>query len=68
MVALVRLVQLLVLCSLFLTTCCVVPTGEMTTRKIMGTTTVIFVAPGSFSSTLNSETDAVFMRIVKPTR
>ena len=44
----------------------VIPTGEMTTRKIMGTTTIVFVAPGAFSSNLNEETDAVFMRLVKP--
>ena len=33
----------------------------------MGTTTVILVAPGSFSSALISETDSVFIRLVKPT-
>ena len=32
----------------------------------MGTTTVILVAPGSFSSALISETDSVFIRLVKP--
>ena len=33
----------------------------------MGTTTVVLVAPGSFSSALISETDSVFIRLVKPT-
>jgi len=44
----------------------VIPTGELTTRKILGTTTIVYVAPGAFSSNLNDETDAVFMRLIKP--
>ena len=44
----------------------VIPTGELTTRKIMGTTTVIYVAPGTFSAVLNPENEAMFMRLVKP--
>ena len=45
----------------------VIPLAELTTRKVLGSTTIIYGAPGSFSGSLSEEKDAVFMRLVKPT-
>ena len=44
----------------------VIPLGALTTRKLLGTSTVIYGAPGSFSGSLTEEKDAVFVRLVKP--
>ena len=44
----------------------VIPLGEITTRKVLGTITVIYGAPSSFGSSLSEEKDAVFIRLVKP--
>lgn len=44
----------------------VIPLGELTTRKLLGTSTVIYGAPASFSESLSEEKDAVFVRLVKP--
>ena len=45
----------------------VIPLAEITTRKVLGSTTIIYGAPGSFSGSLSEEKDAIFMRLVKPT-
>jgi hypothetical protein len=44
----------------------VIPVGELTTRKLKGTTTIVYVAPASFGDSLSAEKDATFMRLVKP--
>ena len=44
----------------------VIPSGALSTRKVLGTSTVIYGAPGSFSGSLNEQRDAVFVRLVKP--
>jgi hypothetical protein len=44
----------------------VTPSGEMSTRKLAGNPTTVYVAPGSFGSPLDSETEAATRRLVKP--
>lgn len=45
----------------------VIPLAEITTSKVLGTTTVIYGALSSFGGSLNEEKDAQFTRLVKPT-
>jgi hypothetical protein len=51
---------------LLLGTIAVIPLAEITTRKVLGTTTVVYGAPSTFSDSLSEEKDALFMRLVKP--
>lgn len=44
----------------------VIPLAEITTRKVLGTTTVVYGAKSTFSDSLSEEKDALFMRLVKP--
>ena len=51
---------------LFFGVVAVIPLAEITTRKVLGTTTVVYGAPSTFSDSLSEEKDALFMRLVKP--
>ena len=44
----------------------IIPLGALSTRKVLGTSTIIYGAPASFSGSLNEQRDAAFVRLVKP--
>lgn len=44
----------------------VIPMGELTTRKLLGTATTVYGAPASFGLALSAEKNAVYIRLVMP--